>query len=307
MRELVLLRTHTFDDATRELFDYLHDTSGRDVALICEEGRARVDAGKGRVKIGLDRAHVEAMGLHAPRNFAWLCGDYFLFTAMRALPDYDRYWLVEYDVRLSFTESRQFFDLFADPAIDFLAFMMREAGPNWNWHEPMHHFSTRVHACLFPVVAVGRKALTHALAERQRMSEGFADVLSQDPARRWPNDESFMSTVLNEAAFRCSNMNGMGHRLATSETYRFGLPMSHRRISGMPPTGLVYHPVHAGAHFLRKLDGQMKMHEASRISLTRINELFTEELRQDVMQEGGAEALATYDRRVMGLRAAAAA
>ena len=38
MRELVLLRTHIFDEATRSFCDYLRETSGRDVALICEEG-----------------------------------------------------------------------------------------------------------------------------------------------------------------------------------------------------------------------------------------------------------------------------
>lgn len=306
MRELILLRCHNFDAPARRLFDFLHETSGRDVVLICEEGRAAVDAGKGRAKIGLDRAHVEAMGLHAPRNFAWLCGDYFLFTGMQSLPNYDRYWMIEYDVRLGFAQARQFFDRFADPTIDFLAFMMREAGPNWSWYEPMRHFSARVHACLFPIVAVGRKALQHAFAERRRMSEGFAETLAENPARRWPNDESFMSTVLNEGGFRCSDMNAMDRRLATSRTYRFGLPMSDLRIAEMPPTGMVYHPVHAGAHFLRKLDGQMKMHEASRISLARIDELFTEELRQDVMREGGAEVLAAYDRRIAGLRSAAA-
>lgn len=302
MRELVLLRTHIFDEATRSFCDYLRETSGRDVALICEEGGGPVDVGKGRAKIGLDRAHVEAMGLHTPKNFGWLCGDYFLYVGMQALPHYDRYWLVEYDVRLSFAEGREFFDLFADPGVDFLAFMMHEAGPNWNWHAVMLPFSPRVHACNFSIVAASRKALDHALAARRRMSQGFAETQAQDPARRWPNDESFMATLLNEGGFRCRGLNGMGRRLSTPETYREGAPMSHRRIAGMTPNGMVYHPVHVGERFLRKADSFVQMQEGRGISLARAEALFTQELRDDILLEGGPEALARHDRRIAALK-----
>ena len=111
------------------------------------------------------------------------------------------------------------------------------------------------------------------LAARRRMSQGFAETQAQDPARRWPNDESFMATLLNEGGFRCRGLNGMGRRLSTPETYREGAPMSHRRIAGMTPNGMVYHPVHVGERFLRKADSFVQMHEGRGISLARAEAL----------------------------------
>lgn len=302
MRELILFRTHVFDDATRDFCDALRETSGRDVVLICEEGRGPVEVGKGRAKIGIDRDHVLSMGLHAPQNFGWLCGDYFLYAGMQALPHYDRYWLVEYDVRLGFARASDFFDLFADPAMDFLAFMMHEVGPRWSWHETMLPYGPRVHACNFSIVAASRAALDHALAARRAMSQGFSRVLEQDPGRRWPNDESFMATVLYEGGFRCRGMNSLGRRLTTPQTYREGAPLAERRIAAMAPTGMVYHPVHAGARFRAKVDSFVGLQEQRRITPARADELFTQELRDDILIECGPEALEQVDRRIAALK-----
>ena len=295
MRELILLRTHVFDDATMRLYDDLKATSNRDVLIVCEESNAVVDVGQGRPKLSVTRRHFIDMGLHAPPNFGWLCGDYVLYAGLEAFPRYDRYWLFEYDVRLGFGKSADFFDRFLDNPTDVLAFQVRRAGPQWSWYEPMLHFAPKVHACNFSLIAVSRAAALTALQARREMSRAFPAIAQADPARRWPNDESFLATTTVVSGLTLLGFNRTGRTYATETSFKEGVPLSDLRIARQPEDFLVHHPVHSGQRFLNKTLGLIGYYQSRNMSHDRARAIFDAQLRQDVLAECGAEGLAAFD------------
>ncbi|WP_191569182.1 hypothetical protein [Paracoccus yeei] len=137
MDELIVIRTHYYCEATERFYNYLKATSNRDVVFICDESSGAVDVGSGKVKISLSEESARDMSLHVPKNFGWLCGDYTLYAASKLLSGYDRYWLIEGDVRLSMPSSAIFFDNFKDSPADLFAFHTFKAKENWYWHSPM--------------------------------------------------------------------------------------------------------------------------------------------------------------------------
>ncbi|MBV8522250.1 MAG: hypothetical protein JOY71_09000 [Acetobacteraceae bacterium] len=50
-------------------------------------------------KISITKAAVESLGLFAPINLAWLCGDYIYYLARKKFPNVSFFWLIEHDVR----------------------------------------------------------------------------------------------------------------------------------------------------------------------------------------------------------------
>lgn len=298
MRELILFRTHVFDDATQRFYEYLKATSNRDIVIVAEESRGPLNVGQGRAKISLTRDYASSMGLYAPNNFGWLCGDYFIYAGIENFSKYDRYWLIEYDVRMSYERSAVFFDEFLTSSADVLAFQVRKATDSWFWHHPMAYFNTDVYACNFSFLAISKRAAFAALEKRREMSRCYSDIVPIDFPRKWANDESFLASTTVAEGLNLTGFNTEGKIYATNASFKEGVPLSDRRISEQAEDFLVYHPVHAGKMFNNKVDGWISHFKQRNISADRAREIFNDQLRSDLLTECGDTAQSIFDASI---------
>ncbi len=298
MRELIVIRTHFYCEATDRLYKYLKETSKRDVVLICDETHGTIDVGPGKAKLSISENSAKEMGLHVPKKFGWLCGDYSLYAAAELLSAYDRYWLVESDVRISFDMSAQFFDSFFCDSTDFLAFHIFKAQDNWFWYKPMCYFEREVYACLFPVVGISRSAIRFAFERRKEMSACFEAVVPRDEVRRWPNDESFLTSTLMNNGFKCQNLDAGESKFRINGSFNVGLPKSDKRIRGQSPTGLLYHPVHAGHRFVEKAHAWLSSYTYDNFTKAQLERAFNSEFLADLRLEAAEEEYLAFDLRL---------
>lgn len=285
MRDIIFMRTHFFDEAVEEFYRHLVQTSQRPVVVICDETRGRVDIPAGVPKISISREHMASMGLHAPDNFGWLCGDYFYYAGFQAFPRFDRYWLIESDVRIKLERTSKFFNSFENIDADLLAFHMYKAGRNWFWHSPMSYFSADVYSCIFPVTALSNRSVEHLFEKRKAMSDSFQNIVPSHEERRWPNDESFVVTTLEQGGFVCESFNNCGKKFTTDESFGVGLAKSHRKIKGLADNGLIYHPVHSAENFVGKAHNWLGNFMYHKASPEKIKEVFNEDFIKDIASE----------------------
>lgn len=285
MREIILIRTHKYSDAIGEHYDQLAATSGRDVMFICDETHGSVDVGPGRAKASITQEYVRSMNLHVPGRFGWLCGDYFLYAALKIMPRFDRYWMIESDVRFNFSKTTDFFDEFKNNKADALAFHIYKSPGSWYWHYPMAHFTDSVYACLFPVVSVSRNALEFAYNERVRMSEVFDEIVPKTDRRRWPNDESFLMSILMNNGMKICDLNFEKQKFTTQSTFTVGLPQSHSRLIAKEPDNRIYHPVHSKEAFVAKANTWLNSYISRKTGLEKMVQVFGSDFMTDMASE----------------------
>ncbi|ADO42475.1 hypothetical protein [Ketogulonicigenium vulgare] len=285
MREIILVRVHYVTPEILAFFDDLVLHSGRDVVFVCDETHRAIEVGEGRLKISLTAKDAAAWGLFAPPNFGWLCGDYFLYAGLKALPDYDRYWLIEGDVRLNMRQSRYFFDRFTASDADILTFHGFKSDGGWYWHYPMAYFTPKVHACLFALVGISHRALAFCLKERIAMSESVARIVPPDAPRRWPNDESFVMSILLNNGFQHLDLNGSGTRFATQDSFTVGAPRSLRALQVQGFDDMIYHPVHHGTAYVQKATAWVKDTLSRKPSEKEIGQIFQQRFYDELAME----------------------
>lgn len=301
MRELIIIRTHFYNDAIDQFFSYISRTSGRDVAIICDETNGPVDLGSGKETISLTEEFVRSMNLHIPGRFGWLCGDYFLYAAARRFPNYNRYWMVESDVRFSLPESRTFFDLFQSDPADVFAFHIYKAKSTWYWYTPMSYFLPNVYACLFPVIGISKRAVDAAYDERVTMSGTFNSVVPVEEKRRWPNDESFILSTLAAQGFDYRSLNAGERRFSSPATFGVGLPKSHERIARQTPDGMIYHPVHSKTGFVNKANTWLTSHINRKTPVEKLGQLFTQDFLDDLRLEATNDEFEAFSAKLRPL------
>lgn len=298
MRELILIRTHFFCEATERFYDFLKRTSGRDVAIVCDETNGVVDIGAGKVKISITADFMQKLGLHVPSRFGWLCGDYFLYAGSQLLSGYDRYWMIESDVRMNFENASEFFDAFAEDASDLLAFHMYKSSGTWYWHSPMSYFTQDVYACLFPVVAISKKAVDFAFAERLKMSSNFDNIVPKDEKRRWPNDESFLISTLMKNGFSTKSLNSPKRAFTNKDTFGVGLPKSDAQLHTQSPDGMIYHPVQAGERFVNKANSWLTSYINRKATKEKLQQLFDDTFLAGMRLESSEDEFRQFEARL---------
>ena len=296
MDELIVIRTHYYCEATERFYNYLKTTSNRDVAFICDESGGIVDVGSGKVKISLSEDSARDMSLYAPPKFGWLCGDYSLYAASKLLSGYDRYWLIEGDVRLSMPSSATFFNSFNGSSADLFAFHTFKANENWYWHSPMKYFAPDVYACLFPVVGISKRAVEFAYQARVKMSQEFENIVPSTEKRRWPNDESFLMTTLIANGFTKHEFKT--EKFSDQTSFNVGLPKSDRRLAEQDPTGLLYHPVQSGTRFVSKANTWLHIHAEKKSSKEKLAALFGPAFLEDLRLESSDQTVTDFVRRL---------
>lgn len=249
----ILVRTHAFTPRTEAFVDRLSLESGRPVTLAVDETRGPVDCG-GRSKLGLDPERLSALGLYAPPDAGWRCGDYALIAAREAFPDEDAFWLIEPDVRLRFPKASDFFAPCEDAArdLDFVAPHFAPSNPGWYWRTFMSDMHEQVYRCLFSLLFM-RAGAVDAVARARRAASRETDA-GPESARRWPNDEVLCATTLMAEGFRCADFNDLGLGvLHTRASLSFDTPIPGRWLERRPLDRLVHHPVLYGEEFRNKV------------------------------------------------------
>src|ERR1700761_4536176 len=221
-REIAVLRTHFFNHRIKQEVRFLSGHFGDDVHVACPdrviEKPTPAMAGFARF-IPLGEAAIDRMALPRPPKWEWLCGDYALYRARAECPEAEHIWLIEYDVAINFARASDFFARFADDTADFLAFDYEPATPAWSWTRLMRPFGEPVMRCMFPVVRLSARALDHLLDQRRALAEVAPEV--------WPNDESFVATVLTRDGFVCRSLN---EGLTTADSFSWSRPHSMKEI-----------------------------------------------------------------------------
>lgn len=253
MSDLLVLRTHEGGAALEAALAPYRGLRGLDLAVAMDERSGPVAVPAGVAKVSLSDAAAAAAGLPVLPKWTYRCGDYALYLVRRALAGYDRYWMIEPDVRINAGSAQDFFDLYAAAEQDFLA---TEVGPRqagWSHHRTMARFRPEVHGCLFPLVRLSGAALDHLQARRAALYPEWQAANEAGPRLRWPNDESFVATELAHAGFAMADLNDFGRRVHGAG-WGFRYPVHARAALFETPDGMIYHPVEATtAGFTRRL------------------------------------------------------
>ncbi len=236
-----------FSPQTAAFARRLASESGEKVCCVVDERKGMVDVGEFD-KIAITRSACQALGLYCPADAGWRCGDYGFYLARQRYPDERFMWLIEYDVRLSGPHISAFFQCFhAADAVDLIAGHYRRAEKWWYWTHTMASRDQPVWRCLFPVVRLSDRAIDLLHAQRK--------AYARRPMRlaNWPNDESFVATILSRAGMQCADLNDFGTALYDDNTYTFNKPFDGQLIDERALPLKVFHPILFGDDLMRKL------------------------------------------------------
>lgn len=244
---MILLRTMSFSAQTAAFARRLAAESGQKICFVIDERKGAVDTAEFD-KISLTRQACRRLGLYCPLDFGWRCGDYGFYLARQRYADEKSFWLIEYDVRLVGPDTGDFFRNFegADD-VDLIAGHFRVAERWWYWTHTMAARGESVWRCLFPVVRLSSKAIDFLHAQRK--------AFARKPLRlaNWPNDESFVATMLSRAGAHCADLNDFGRVLYDDTTYTFHKPFDGEQVDDTAMPLRVYHPILFGEDLQRKL------------------------------------------------------
>jgi len=143
-----------------------------------------------------------------------------------ARPNYDYYWVIEYDVR--FTGNwRRFFDAFGSSRADLLATNVQRFrdNPSWAWWKSLRHENQPVPA----------DYLVRAFFPIYRLSGHACRILTEEYRRGWlGNYEVKLPTVLSQNRCRLEDIGGEGEFVAAGNENRFYVGEDSR--TGQEPT-----------------------------------------------------------------------
>jgi hypothetical protein len=246
MKNLILLRTHRFGGRDAAFARTLQAESGYELAVLADEARGAIDTG-GLRKIPFDRARLRDMGLHCPDDVAWRCGDYGFYLARAAMPDIDRFWMIEPDVRAGITCYAALFGSLSGVDADFIAPGVKRAERRHFWYPTMRWMTGNVYCCHFAFCAMSAEGADICLSERRRQR--------RHPAARllWPNDETFVTTSLFRLSRKVRDVNESGRIWATEQSFGFRTVVHGEDFDRAAQSGLLHHPVLWGEEADRKL------------------------------------------------------
>ena len=241
---MILVRCTTPDPEIRRWAQALSAASSLPAVFVVDERRGPVDLPPD-LKIGLTQLLVEALGLYAPADFAWRCGDYGFYAARQRFPNVARFWLIEHDVRIA--RDRDFFDALTAADDDLLAARLESADDNWYWSAFTRARDVRPWRCLFPVVRVSAPLVDHLYRVRRAHSRQF------DRRLVWPNDESFTATTAVAGGFRCADFNARLPDAWRADEFTYDTPIRARDFDPARFAGHLVHPVLSEEAYARKL------------------------------------------------------
>ena len=256
MKTLLVLGTHFIDENIISEFRKMKSTPNADAILAINNTECKIEF-KSRVenRIFFDTSvkcfffdsslndelqlpHFNFFGAKKFEKVMYANGDYRFYYIRKFFPDYDYYWLIEYDVFCNAENYEGFLDKFADNPADLLIQSFGKGnkrsadyfqGMDWIYND-----MEKVYAGLFSVVRLSARAVNFLYKRRLEHKEFFQN--STDKNKLWIVCEAFVATELINGGFICENLN--------EERVKF-LPyvyLNDERIF-LKPDNHLYHPV----------------------------------------------------------------
>ncbi len=251
-KTLFIIRTHVGDSASLAAFDRLRDAGLAHVVFCVDQRHGAADM-QGRDSVGFDDAVLAGLGLYPHPKCGWLCGDYASIVTRAARPAFDKYWLIEPDVRFNMNDLAAFFDRFAGIEADYLAARFGRRQENWAWAGPIRAAGLEPYGGLFPVTRQSARAVDHVHAFRRSIS---ANPLIATPAA-WPNDEATVASALVAGGFTCLDFNDAGIPCHSEKTFRTIGPFDDACFAPPPGDGMIYHPVRPFDPWLKRVESRI--------------------------------------------------
>ena len=177
----------------------------------------------------------------------WWNADYVLYAARRALPDYDYYIMIEYDVYLNCDVDRIITQC-SENKVDFVAQYLKRIGPNDHWSsQSVSEMGGDLWWALIPFIIVSGRAVDEMLKTRQAL----AARLATGEISNWPYCEPFLPTAV---AARPDFTTWSLDRFVDSTLLRWR-PYLSSRDPQLYKTDIVAHPVLSGERFIRAFIG----------------------------------------------------
>lgn len=159
-------------------------------------------------------------------------GDKAFLAFRQNIPEYDYYWMVEYDVAFSGDWSK-LFNAFADNTSDLLCTNIhrRETNPKWAWWNSLEwpdNSKPELIRGFFAIARLSAKALDAIIVAGQKGFDGHYEIM-------WP-------TVLHHSGFSIEDIGGDGPFVRPANVNRWYTSTPTSEI--LSPGTLVYRPAH---------------------------------------------------------------
>lgn len=256
-RTVALLRTHRFSPGIVSEFLKIAACPDVDAVVLADGDRLplRPDGGTGMVAWEAC-GHTLPVFPVAQKDFAdmelpllsheaqptrpgikWCNGDYPLYVFRQAFPQYDFYWMLDYDVFFNGRDYSPFFDRYAANPSDFLAASFSPASPDWMWARGTDwaYRPEEKRSAFFPAVRFSAAALPALLERRRELGRLYAAAAR--PGRKWAGVELFVPTEMDRLGFSHALLDNLG-------TFHCGESIDLGEVRLFEhPDGRLHHPV----------------------------------------------------------------
>lgn len=240
----VIFRTHVWDEGIAELAKRARTCCGSGKFVVATDetkGALPVDA-FAKLPHTADFSDYGLPNIPIDRVL-WWNADYVLYAARRALPEYDYYIMLEYDVFLNCDVDRMIAQCHENK-VDFVAQYIRRIGPNEHWSsKSASEMGTDLWWAFIPFIIVSGRAVDALLQTRQTL----AAALAAGQISNWPYCEPFLPTAV---AQRPDFTSWPLDRFVDSKLLRFR-PILSARDPRLRNAEIVAHPVMSGARFIK--------------------------------------------------------
>lgn len=267
-RTLLILGTHFIDEAVVSEYKKMRDTPNVDVIMAIDnnaykyEFRNRIES---KIFFGVSvrcfffdaKLHEEMelpyftfYGVKDLGGVMWSNGDYRFYYLRKYFPDYEYYWMIEYDVFCNAKNYGGFLQKFADDRSDLVIADFRHEQKNGSWHwthgTEWVYGDWEVYGSFFPVVRLSARAADYLYERRLAHKE----IFREDGKSRWIFCEVFVPTELMHAGYSCGNLN------ESEVKYKPNRYLNDERLFVTPDDHL-YHPVKSARGEISKLQEQV--------------------------------------------------
>ena len=200
------IRTHTFGDREKYLYDYAVKYFGKSNTFIaCNNEVEDIKIPDQYNHFFFNKKNVlNDTGLYFHKNWGWRCGDYWYYALFKVLKEYEYIWLCEPDVFFCNENANDFFKPFEKLDCDFLTQGFGKANQNLYFFNTTKVLNGDPMTCIFPINRIKRSLINVLFKERIRLSQSFINN-NNDP-NLYPNDEIFVSTTSCRMKFSIKNM-----------------------------------------------------------------------------------------------------
>jgi hypothetical protein len=255
---VAILRCVDFGEMEAALLERLRSYFGANIVIQrnveAETRPFALDVPNDILVLSADTSAIRNLGLVAPADWGWRCGDYAQIHVADHLQEFDHYWMFEPDVFFNFRELADFFGPLESNDADFLAPQLSRRDNQWAHFRSVEEIFPEVWGCLYPVTRISRRAIAAVHQARRDYGEAW---LRQAAPRSFANDESFVCSALHAAGFRMESLNTASPSVFPDDNYSFTFNRLILRERVEREESVVLHPVVSSAVFFDKLRPRM--------------------------------------------------